>query len=441
MKRKVQNSFYLICFIFLITAISYSYPNNYQQLIVGSRIAGMGGAGTAIGGEGESAYYNPAGIVFTKRDGISLSVSNYGLFFMKEKNRQDAGDTINTSLKHTSGLIVVPSATAYSFILDKKSPTPKYFFTLALFVPSKTDLDTESQGSDGSYINYVKSWEIDYIYHFYIDFAVKVTHFFSVGFAVVGSYAKLYRNDVFYRYDISTPANSTTNIQSSNFKNIGLGFTLGILFTFKRFNFGFVLKSKKLRIYSESNYSLIVPGDPPILYNDLKVNYQMPWELSWGITFAIIPDHLFFAFDFRYYPSESQNVVSSSQYKVNFDRLSNWNLNIGLELVVNKSLSFRTGFYTDRSATPNLVSETDSNLLLTRVNRYGITLGVGFNTEHTKTNISVVYVFGSGHRKIQNIISSGDYGITRVKISEFILTIGSSYWFDNPKKNKKKTNN
>jgi hypothetical protein len=331
----------------------------------------------------------------------------------------------------------VPSATAYSYIIDKKSLSPRFFLTLALFVPSKTDLDTESQRGDGSYINYVRSWEIDYIYHFYVTFAARVTNFLSVGFAVVGSYAKLYRNDVFYRYDSAVPSNSTTNILSSNFKNIGLGFTFGILFTFERFKFGFVLKSKKLRIYSESSYSLIVPGSEPVLYSGLKVNYQMPWELSWGITFAIIPGNLFFAFDFRYYPRESQGVISSAYYKTNFDRLSNWNVNIGFELQINNSVSIRTGFYTDRSATPHLVSETDSNLLLARVNRYGTTLGLGFNSKNTKTNIAVVYVFGKGLRKIQNIITTGAYGLTNVRVSEFILTIGTSYWFDNPKKKNK----
>jgi long-subunit fatty acid transport protein len=439
--NKILKFFLIINILFLVFAkLSYSYPNNYQQVLVGSRIAGMGGAGTALGGEGEAGYYNPAGIIYTKKDGISLSVSHYGLAFLSEKGRKNIGDIINTEIQHSSGLIVIPSATTYTLILDKNKKEPQFFLNIGLFVPSSSDLEGHEIGEDANYSHYIKSWQVNYIYHLYVNFAYRVNRFFSFGIALIGSYSKLYQNVSIYRYDKGTPSNSDFLTESYNYKTVGLGFSVGTLFTLDRFRFAFTFKSKKLRIYSESSYTKIIPGSEPVQYEDLKVNYQRPWEFYFGIAYEILKDKIIIAFDFKYYPSENQSVISTSTFSLNLERLSTWNISVGVEYKFNKEWSIRTGFFTDRSAT-SLLSETDDqNLRMIRVDRYGITLGGGYVSENTKLNLCISYVWGFGKIKIQNVSTPGTYGIADSTTNEVFITIGSAYWFDSNKEKKKSKN-
>lgn len=435
--NRLTRSLYIFTLTLLIMGLGiplWSYPNNYQQILVGARSAGMGGAGTAIIGDGEVMYYNPAGIVGTQFDGISISVNNYGLYYMYESNRQKAGDSINPELKHTSGVLIIPTATTMSFILDKSSPDPKHFLSIGMFVPSRVDLEAESTATDGSYIHHVKNWMFNYIYQFSVNYATKLNRFLAFGFAVVVTYSKLYRSDVFFHQDLGTPANSTMANESYNFKTVALGFSTGVVLTFDRVKIGFTLKSKQLRVYSESNYSYVVYGDNPEVYWGLKVNYQRPWELYFGVMVDIIKDRLMFALDFKLYPGERQVVVDAPGLRVEFERANAWNINAGIEWYITKVWTFRCGFFTDRSGTPKFEEDSFKDINNVRTNRYGIVFGAGITGKNTVFNFSFTFIWGKGHQKIKNILDFTQYGITDLKMREFVITIGTSYWFDSPKK-------
>ena len=62
---------------------------NYYNDIVGDRATGMGGAYTAISDDPSGAWYNPAGLVFSMDNQISLSVNSY----------QDKGLTIERAIE------------------------------------------------------------------------------------------------------------------------------------------------------------------------------------------------------------------------------------------------------------------------------------------------------------------------------------------------------
>ncbi len=438
---KLKLSFIIVfCSVIHINFL-FSYPNNYQQILTGSRIAAMGGAGCALGGEGEAAFYNPAGIVFTKKDGINLSVSHYGMDFLYESGRENAGDNINKEITHDSGLLIIPAVTTFTAILDKDKANPQFFLNLGLFVPSMTDLEGHEIGSDSNYEHDVHALQSNYIYHIYINFAYRMNNYVALGIALVGNYSKMYQSVNLYRYDKATPANSTYLTESYNYKTIGIGLSLGVIFTLERFRLGITCKTKKIPFYSESSYTFIIPGQEPIQREDMSVDYQRPWEFYFGIAYEIFEGKFVVSFDFKYYPSEEQNVIDTPSFKVKFERLSTWNVNMGIEYKFTEKWSIRSGFFTDRSATPLLNASNNANLRMARIDRYGITLGGGYVSKNTKMNIAVMYVWGFGDIKIQNISSPGTYGIAQAKTREILITIGSAYWFNSSNKEKdKKTN-
>ena len=68
--------------------------SHYQDMVVGERAAGMGGAFTALASEATGAHYNPAGIVAASSTVIQLSMSAYKL----RSREVDVADLCGTKL-------------------------------------------------------------------------------------------------------------------------------------------------------------------------------------------------------------------------------------------------------------------------------------------------------------------------------------------------------
>ena len=99
---------------------------NYQQYVIGDRAAGMGGAASALGTALDAAYYNPAGLAYTKQRTISVSASLYGW----QKYRSERALYPDEDLE-TSSFITVPPAMGLVFFA-----APQTAIGLAAFVPN-----------------------------------------------------------------------------------------------------------------------------------------------------------------------------------------------------------------------------------------------------------------------------------------------------------------
>ena len=131
----------------------YSFPNNYQYFLIGSKLSGMGGIGTGCGEEAASIFYNPANAIYSKNNEISVTVSTYGLYQISETDRIMISDYLNPSVSYSSPILIVPNSTAYQLILDADNPSPKYFLTIGIFAPMKCDHEGKKNNTDGYFIN------------------------------------------------------------------------------------------------------------------------------------------------------------------------------------------------------------------------------------------------------------------------------------------------
>ena len=84
---------------------------NYNDVLVGGRASGMGGAFTAVASDSSAVYHNPAGIAQIRKHDVSLSVSAYGFLRSIVDKRLGAGSA-NEQMTLDS-VLVFPSATAW----------------------------------------------------------------------------------------------------------------------------------------------------------------------------------------------------------------------------------------------------------------------------------------------------------------------------------------
>lgn len=89
----------LFCLFILVSLPVYSdYFHNIQGFY-GERVAGLGGAYTAVSDDPSGAYYNPAGIAFAFDNSISISASNYKIITKKYENVDSPSQTYTQTSK------------------------------------------------------------------------------------------------------------------------------------------------------------------------------------------------------------------------------------------------------------------------------------------------------------------------------------------------------
>jgi len=66
-----------IAYCLLLTGPAFADDLHYNNILVGDRAAGMGGAYTAVADDPSGLYYNPAGIVFAPGRSFSASVNAF----------------------------------------------------------------------------------------------------------------------------------------------------------------------------------------------------------------------------------------------------------------------------------------------------------------------------------------------------------------------------
>src|SRR5438128_2039505 len=75
--RARRNCRLIFTVLALTPALARADSYRYEDVPVGDRAAGMGGAFTGLANDGSAAYYNPAGLVLSKDSHISIGSSGW----------------------------------------------------------------------------------------------------------------------------------------------------------------------------------------------------------------------------------------------------------------------------------------------------------------------------------------------------------------------------
>jgi hypothetical protein len=92
-----MNKRYLTIAVLLAANAAYADQNHYNDILIGDRASGMGGAYTAISDDPSGMYYNPAGIVYSPDTNTSSSALAYQLKTKRYANAIAGKDWIRNS--------------------------------------------------------------------------------------------------------------------------------------------------------------------------------------------------------------------------------------------------------------------------------------------------------------------------------------------------------
>lgn len=401
---------------------------HYNNILIGDRASGMGGAYTAVSDDPSGMYYNPAGIVYSTGKNLSASVNAYNVSNRTYKGVIGGADWTRKSsylLPNFFGII---------------QPIGKFKVGFSYAVPDSNQEDQDQVfnygisgwGNSTHVINFNNKNDTNL---FGPTVAVPLNDKVSVGVTL-------------YAHKRDTEAISNQSIQSddgtkffwaNNYQETeeyGLRPVVGVMVTpVEKLSLGlsvsktYILSSTVLtqstastNVAGLNNGSPFTRSNPPAAGQDLleasdKRTY--PYQVSGGIAYFPNPSLLISA-DVSYFSRHSYTLAGR---EVVMDPVVNGAL--GVEYYLNKNWAMRGGLFTDFSNTPKLVDSGPAfdGGQFEHIDLYGGSLTVSHFSRNTSISGGGSYKFGTGRSQVQG----GGTPVQDADASSWTVFVSSSY--------------
>lgn len=371
---------------------------NYQQYLIGDRAAGMGGAASALGTALDAAYYNPAGLAYTKQRTISVSASLYGW----QKYRSERALYPNEDLE-TSSFITIPPAMGLVFFA-----APKTAIGLAAFVPYNYSLsDILAFPKDNNYYNVSMSDQTLWV-------GPSVAHAFSkefsIGLGIYGTYRNYSSLQTVY-LDTASYA-GTRNLK---YKTFGLLALAGLQYRpTDHWRLGISAQCPSFDIWGNGEYQANETAYENNVFvkqfghaDNMDAKNRTPAQFKAGIGWE--KEKAFgFGLDATWHLANSYNRISGTFDETGEPAVSEYinnavvDLNLGAEYYISNVYPIRAGVFTARSAAPNVELKNEMKGYPGQIDEYGLSASIGRELDNVSMSLGVNYIFGSGD----------DYGYT-----------------------------
>lgn len=373
-----------------ITSSLKANEANYQQYVIGDRAAGMGGAGTALGTALDAAYYNPAGLAYTKQRTISISASLYGWQKYKADDALYPSEDVSTT-----SFITVPPAMGLVFFATTNTAVG-----LAAFVPYRYQLsDILAFPKDNNYYNISTDDQTLWV-------GPSIAHAFSEEWSVgAGAYC-VYRNyNSLQTVYLNHEAYAAT--QSLKYRTFAALLMAGVQYRpTEHWRLGLSAQAPSMAVWGNGEYQaneLLVVDDEYIKLfehaDNMDAQNRTPAKFTAGIGWE--EEKVFgLGLDVSWHLANSYNRLSGTYQQTGEPAIAEYanyavvDFNIGGEYYIDRTYPIRAGFYTSRSAAPDIDLEKQN--YPSPINEYGLTASIGRETEHILMSIGINYVFGSG---------------------------------------------
>ena len=406
LRRQFQTVLMLALGSFAVT--SGADELHYNNILIGDRASGMGGAYVAVSDDPGGMYYNPAGIAYSTGKSLSASVNAYSVTNRKYKNVINGNDwnrSSSTLLPNFFGVI---------------QPIGKLKVGFSYAVP-----DSIQENQDQKYA--IASLDSTHT----INFNNKDdTNLFGPSAALqindslsVGATLYVHKRSTEAILNNSNLSNSTTGFVWSNgyqeSDEWGLKPIVGVMWApADKFSLGltvaktFILSSEVLQQSTYSDDANVKPLTTFTRYSDKR---EYPYQVTAGV--AYFPDSsLLLSGDVSYYSSYDYTFVNSQK-----KREAVVNGAVGAEYFIDKSWAVRGGLFTDFANTPKIVNDTTDQA--EHIDLYGGSFTVSHFTKSTSISCGGSYKFGSGKSKVDG----GAQGVKDVTADSWTLFVSSSY--------------
>jgi long-chain fatty acid transport protein len=428
MRKRLQSAAALA--LLACAATSGADEFHYNNILVGDRASGMGGAYTAISDDPGGMYYNPAGIAYSTGKNLSASVNAYSVSNRTYKNvigGQDWTRTSSTLLPNFFGVI---------------QPVGRFKFGFSYAVPDSNQEDQDQSFKRSSYLikdaagTVLKNWgSATHVINFNNkndtnlfgpSAAFQVTDSFSVGTTL-------------YVHKRNTHAILNNTIQSDDQVNHlwsnsyletdewGIKPIVGFMWApVDKVSVGVAVSRTvilKSDVMSQNTVTtndttitasniLFRSNEPLDITNDKR---KYPYQVTAGLAF--FPDSsLLLSGDISYSTAYEYEFIGSNNKR---DAVINGAL--GAEYYINKNWAVRGGAFTDFANTPSLV-EGEKNQK-EHIDMFGGSLTVSHFTKNTSISGGGSYKYGKGKSQIEG----GSGAIQDANSNNWTMFISSSY--------------
>lgn len=379
---------------------------HYNNILVGDRAAGMGGAYTAISDDPSGLYYNPAGIVFAPGRSFSASVNAYQ--YSKKTYKDVLGgngwERVSSNLLPNYFGVIQPLGSG------------KIGFSYA--VPD-TRLENQAQTFQnlGTTTRYVINMnDSDYTYNFGPSYAVKLNDRLSVGGTLYMHYRdrQLISNQL-QEFQNLTPADYEWRNSYDSTSEWGVKPVVGVMWTPQdKLSLGLTVSKTSMisssrriqntiRYRNDGNHPQYSGITPP-LYEvwESADNRQFPWVTTAGAAY-FPSESLLVSADLSLYSAESYTLTFKEKSSGAADALRNpksstFNAAIGAEYYPNAKIAFRGGLFTNMANTPTL--STGASGQPEHIDMYGISLSASHFTRSSSLTLGGSYSYGLGKSQV-----------------------------------------
>lgn len=406
----------LILFTLIILFISYSFPlfipiahadeYHYNNIIIGDRAVGMGGAYTAVSDDPSGLYYNPAGIVFAF--GRSLSGGAHAYHVVQKEYK----DVLGGNGWKRSSSEVLPNY----FGIIQPLGSGKVGFSFAIpdaILEDQAQTISNFQGSDPDTNNplivtrfVINTNDSDRTYNFGPTYGKKITDMLSFGTTLYVHNRN--RNFIFNQLLNSDDERYALSNEYLTVSELGVRPILGLMWTpVVKWSIGTKISTtylfeshiRKQKALRGLNYS---SNQPTFSVGKSGDKRNFPIVTTLGIAY-FPSERLLFSSDISHYTAAPYNLILRDEVFgtnefIHIAQQSIFNIAVGAEYYIYEDLALRGGLHTNFANTPKLVS--GKLFQAEHIDMYGASLSISQFARSTSLTMGGSYEYGTGKAQI-----------------------------------------
>jgi long-chain fatty acid transport protein len=386
---------------------------HYQDLLLGQRAMGMGGAFVSLADDPSSSFYNPAGLALMGRTSAGASLGIYGIE-RRAVDRGFAGPLDAVDLRHTAFPIIATTfAVATRF---GRGASPRNAIGFSLFLPFSDSQSLSRLVQRGGEAGVYQVGENDRTLWVGPSYARRFGSGLSMGFSMFYESRSFSRTSEFSNFlltprggqscagtplacSLATSIDATTGglfLRVGALWKIDAEWRLGMAFSTPTLHLhGSADVSSRRLVASPGGVDFVVVGEsgvPAYTRRPFEIRFGAAYEESEAFTWSIDVS-LHGPLVYRRFDTSAMLVDPLLVREVRREAVVN--VNLGAEYFPTHYLPLRFGLFTNWSSAPEIPDRTREPYLA-RVHRFGASVSVGYRGDGYGIDFGVSAQFGSG---------------------------------------------
>jgi len=376
---------------------------HYDNLLVGDRASGMGGAYTAVSDDTAGLYYNPAGVVYATSPSLSASANAY---YQTDKTYK--GGLGGTSDWNRSSSKILPNFFGILYPMGKGVAGFSYVVPDSAAEDQNQEFSNPSSSISDFVINFNNE---DNTFNMGPSYAMKLSDSLSIGGTLYFHYRKRqWALNQLVQYTAGTYQWFNTYFNTTEY---GVRPMLGLMWSpTDKVSVGLNLNQTFI-VDSQSKRQTTFDDNGSLTRTVITSNEKRRLPLAVKFGAAYFPTHRFIvSADVSYY-SQANDAF--------FNRNSVINVALGTEYYLTDTVAVRAGAYSNAANSPKLQSGLTAQA--EHVDLYGMSASITRFARNSSLSLGASYSFGSGQAQVID----GSTDIQALDVSNLAVFLSTSY--------------